>query len=81
MGSGRADLATVWKDGMVLCLCELLVWILCVDVTSRYLYTVLGGYLHILDAPSVQSCCTLPKSRLVCVWLSDLNLSRHRPLL
>ena len=34
------------------------VWILCVDGRSRYLYIVLGGYLHILGAPSVQ-CCTL----------------------
>ena len=52
------------------------------------------GYLRILGAPSVQSCCTLSisasyhvfvydryrKSRLVCV-LSDLDLSRHHPLL
>ena len=62
---------------------------------SRYLYFVLGGYLRILGAPSVQSCCTLSmsasyrvfvcveyrKSRLVYMWLSDLDLSRHRPLL
>ena len=26
---------------------------------SRYLYIVLGGYLRILGASSVQSCCTL----------------------
>ena len=26
---------------------------------SMYLYIVLGGFLHILGAPSVQSCCTL----------------------
>ena len=32
------------------------VWIICVDGRSRYLYTVLGGYLRILGAPSVQSC-------------------------
>ena len=58
-------------------------------------YIVLGGYLRILGAPIVQSCCTLlisasyliffcnihRKSRLVYVWLSDLDLSRHRPLL
>ena len=31
----------------------------CVDGRSRYLYIVLGGYLRILGAPSVQSCCTL----------------------
>ena len=35
------------------------VWILCVDGRSRYLYIVLGGYLCILGAPSVQSFCTL----------------------
>ena len=53
-----------------------------------YLYIVLGGYLRILGAPSVQCCCTLTisafyrvfvygryrKSRLVCVLLSDLDL-------
>ena len=31
----------------------------CVDGRFRYLYIVLGGYLRILGAPSVQSCCTL----------------------
>ena len=30
-----------------LCLCEVRVWILCVDGRSRYLCIVLGGYLHI----------------------------------
>ena len=35
------------------------VWIICVDGRSRYLYIVLGGYLRIISAPSVQSCCTL----------------------
>ena len=34
---------------VVLCLCVLSVWIPCVD----------GGFLRILGAPSVQSCCTL----------------------
>ena len=62
---------------------------------SRYLYIVLGGYLCILGASRIQSSCTLSisasyhvfvydryrKSRLVCVWLSDLDLSRHHPLL
>ena len=62
---------------------------------SRYLYIVICGYLRILGAPSVQSCCTLwisasysvfvygsyRKSRLVCGWLSDLDLSRHHPIL
>ena len=32
---------------MVLCLCEGRVWILCVDVRSRYLCIVIGGYLRI----------------------------------
>ena len=32
----------------MLCLCVLLVWILCVDGRSRYLYIVLGGFLRIL---------------------------------
>ena len=72
-----------WGGVMSVC-----VRILCVYGRSRYLYTVLGGYLRILGAPSVQSCCTLStsasnhvfvygrysKSRLVCVWLSDLDL-------
>ena len=66
-----------------------------VDDRSRYLYIVLGGYLRILAVPSVQSCCTISisasyhvfvygryrKSRLVFVLLSDLDLSRHHPLL
>ena len=84
------------SGGVVLCLCELWVWIHCVDGRSRYLDIVLGGYLCILGAPSVQSqCCTVcisapyrvfvyvryRKSRLVCVWLSDLDLSRNHPLL
>ena len=60
----------------------------CVDGRSRHLYIVLGGYLGILGAPRVQSCCTLwisasysvfvygryRKSRLVCVWVSDMDL-------
>ena len=59
----------------------------CVDGMSRCLYIVICGYLRILGAPSVQSCCTFSisasyrifvcgryrKSRLVCVWLSDLD--------
>ena len=44
---------------MRLCLCELLVQIICVDGRSRYMFIVLGGYLRILGAPSVQSCYTL----------------------
>ena len=49
----------VWKSGGVGSLCELCVWIICVDGRSRYVYIVLGGYLRILGAPSFQSCCTL----------------------
>ena len=70
------------------------VWIICVDGRSIYLYIVIGGYMHILGAPKVQSCCTLfisgsycvfvcgryCISRLVCVWLSGQNLSWHHPL-
>ena len=83
------------SGGVVLCLCGLLVRILCVDGRSRYLYIVLDRYMHILGAPSVQSCCTFSvsasynafvhgryhKSSLICVWLSDIDLSRlHPPL-
>ena len=45
-GLGREG-TRVCIGGMVLCLCELLVWILCVDGRSRYLCIVLGGYLRI----------------------------------
>ena len=34
-------------SGRVLCLCEMWVWILCVDGRSRYLCIVLGGYKRI----------------------------------
>ena len=37
----------VWRGGVVLCLCEVRVWILCVDGRSRYLCIALGGYLRI----------------------------------
>ena len=67
----------------------------CEDSRSRYLHSVLGGYQRVLGAPNVRSCCTLwisasysvfvygiyRNSRRVCVWLSDLDLSRHHPLL
>ena len=43
-------------------------WVLCVYEKSRYMYIVLGGYMHIFCAP-----------RLVCVLLLDLDLSRHHP--
>ena len=52
--SGWAAWSMVWEGGVV-CLCVLGVWILCVDGRSRYLYIVLGGFLCILGAPSVQS--------------------------
>ena len=45
--------------GVGLCVCELCVWIFCVDGRSMYLYIVLGGYLVILGAHIVKSCCTL----------------------
>ena len=69
--------------------------VLCVYGSYMYLYSVIVGYLRILGAPSVQSCCTLwisasyipvfvygryCKYRLVCVWLLNLDLSRHHPL-
>ena len=52
---------------------------LCVYIAgSRYLCIVLGVYLHILGAPSVQSYCTLSISDSYRVFvLSDLDLSRH----
>ena len=78
------------SGGMGLYLCEMWVWIICVDDRSRYLCIVLSGYLS-----SVQSCCTLwisafwhvfvysryRKSIPVYVMFSDLYLSRHQPLL
>ena len=54
--------------GVVICVCVLRVWIICVDGKSRYLYIVLGGFLRILCAPSVQSCCTLSISTCMCLW-------------
>ena len=93
-GVGRG-LDQGWDRWVVLCLCEVWVWIICVDNRSRYMCIVLGGYLHIWGAPSVQSCCTLwistfwhvfvydwyHTSRLVCLKLSDRDWSRHHPLL
>ena len=38
------------SGGVVLCLCEMWVWILCVDGRSRYLCNALGGYLLLLFA-------------------------------
>ena len=37
----------VLRGGVVLCLCEVRIWIICVDGRSRYLCFVLGGYLRI----------------------------------
>ena len=82
VGGGGGLLVRVCKGVVMLCLCELRVWIICVNGRSRYMYSV--------PAPSVQSCCTLSisasyhifvcsryrKSGLVCV-----DLSRHHPLL
>ena len=48
--------ARVWNGGVVM---YVRVWIICVDGRSRYLYIVLGGYMRILGASSVQSCCTI----------------------
>ena len=58
------------------------------------IYIVLSGYLHIFGLSSVQSCCNLSisasyyvfvcgryrRSRLACVWFSDLDYHRHRLL-
>ena len=41
------DWTRVWRGGVVLCLCEVRVWILCIDDRSRYLCIMLGGYLRI----------------------------------
>ena len=37
----------VGRGEVVVCLCEVRFWILCVDGRSRYLCIVLGGYLRI----------------------------------
>ena len=73
-------------DG-IMAVCVLSLNCVCVYGRSRYMYIVIGGNLRILGAPSVQSCFTLSisasyrvfvcgryrKSRLDCVWLSDLD--------
>ena len=58
-----------WGGVVVLWLFMWWVWIPCVDGRLRYLYIVLSGYLRILGAPSVQSCCTLSISTLPTVYL------------
>ena len=42
MGSEYGALTRVGSGVVVLCLCEVWVWILCVDRRSRYLCIVLG---------------------------------------
>ena len=55
----------VWRGGVVLCLCELWVRIICVDGRSRYLYiahlrcTQCSFMLHLIDI------CFLP---CICLW-------------
>ena len=85
----------VGTGGVMLYICGVWVWILCIDGRSRYQCIVLGGYLQIWGAPSVQSCCTLwisafwhvfvygryHKSTLACLKLLDLDWSRHHLLL
>ena len=58
-GSGWVAWARVWEGVVSLSLRLLCFWIICVDGRSRYLYIALSGYLRILGAPSVQSCCTI----------------------
>ena len=88
-GEWVGDWPRVWRGGVVLCLCELSVWILCVDGRSRYLCSVLGASeVHPVFNPVAPYGYLLPnmysryrKSRLVCLMLSDLDSSRHHPLL
>ena len=67
MGLGCGDVGGEWVDGLdhgmeglggVMSV-GVVSLDLCVDGRSRYLYIVLGGYLHILGTPSVQSCSTI----------------------
>ena len=46
-GEWVGGLDQVLEGWVVLCLCEMWVWIICVDGRSRYLCIVLGGYLCI----------------------------------
>ena len=59
----------VWKSVVVLYVCELWIWIRCVDGRSRSLYSVLGGYLRILVHPVFNHFapywCMLPTEYLV----------------
>ena len=71
----------VWEGKVsYICVCIVGLYSLC-RWKSRYMYIVQDGYLSIIGAPSVQSCCTISisasyrifacgryrKSRLVCV--------------
>ena len=60
-----------WGSVMSRVSCE---WILCVDGRTRYLYIVFVGYMHIIDAPSVQSCCIswIFASYRVFVYMADI---------
>ena len=59
-------------ERVMLCMCELSVWIMCVYCMSMYLHIVLGGYLRILGAPSDQSCCTLSMLPTVYLYVADI---------
>ena len=56
-GDGWAARARLWEGGAKS------VFVVILDSSihgrSRYLYIMLGGYMRILGAPSVQSCYTL----------------------
>ena len=79
--------ALEWGGVMSVC-----VSILYLHGRYMYLYIVIGGYLRILGALSVQSCFTLliaasyrvfsfgsyRKSRLACVWLSGSTQFEQR---
>ena len=48
----------VWKGWVVLCLCESGLYVLMAG-PGICIFIMVDGFLHILGAPSVQSCCTL----------------------
>ena len=54
----------------MLCLCELGVWIPCVDGRSRYLCIVLGGYLRIFNSSVAPYGYLLPNSYL---FIADIT--------
>ena len=62
LGESRwAAWARVWEGvvGIVMSQQCVVSLVLCVDDRFRFLYIVLGGFMRILGAPSVRSCCTL----------------------